>query len=466
MTDLYQFTMMQGYFNGGGHKKTAVFDLFFRPVGAFNYAVAAGLESAVKYIQELKFSDDDINYLAGTGLFTPDFLDALREFRFTGDVRAVEEGTIVFPHEPLLTVEAPIWEAQLIESALLNIINHQSLIASKASRIAGTAAPAQVMEFGLRRAQGPDAGIFGARSAVIAGCSSTSNVLAAKMFGLTAAGTHSHSWVLSFPSELESFRAYAASYPDSCVLLVDTYDTLKSGVPNAITVFKELQESCRKPVGIRLDSGDLAYLSKTARKMLDAAGFPNAKIIASGDIDENTILHLKSQGAQIDIYGVGTKLITSDNMPALGGVYKLAAVEQGGALSPRMKISDNIEKTTNPGKKRLYRIYTPDGMATADLIALDGEKLKKPLTLTHPVERWKTMTLEDYTARDLHKQVFKKGKLVYKLPTLTEIIEYHERELKTFWDEYKRLVNPHIYKVDLSDGLYKLKQRILLGFRD
>ncbi|MDR3317936.1 MAG: nicotinate phosphoribosyltransferase, partial [Clostridiales bacterium] len=446
MTDLYQLTMMQGYFLHGEHEKLAVFDLFFRTNGEFNYVVAAGLETAVEYITRLKFTDSDIEYLASIGIFRKEFLAALKKFKFTGDVWAVEEGTLVFPSEPMLVIKAPIWQAQLIETALLNIINHQSLIASKASRIVNTAAPAAVLEFGLRRAQGPDAGIYGARSAVIAGCPSTSNVFTGKEFGTKISGTHSHSWVLSFPSEIDAFRAYAEIYPDNCLLLVDTYDALKHGVPNAITVFKELRALGHEPVGIRIDSGDLAYLSKAARKMLDDSGFTGAKICASNDIDENIILHLKAQGARIDIYGVGTRLITSDNMPALGGVYKMSAVEEDGKLVPKMKISDSVEKTTNPGQKGLYRIYDRNHKALADVITLFGEKLKKPLTLIHPTERWKTFTLEDYEARDLLVHVFHKGKLIYEQPALPEICGYHGKEMESFWDEYKRLITPHIYK--------------------
>ncbi|MCL2751318.1 MAG: nicotinate phosphoribosyltransferase [Firmicutes bacterium] len=461
LTDLYQLTMMQAYISSGVQDKTAVFDLFFRPGGQINYAVCAGLESVVDYINGLKFTDGDLAYLRGTGLFDGAFLDYLRAFKFTGDIDAVPEGGVVFPREPILIVKAPILEAQLIESALLNLINHQTLIATKASKIVLTAAPASIVEFGLRRAQGPDAGCYGARSAVIGGAEGTSNVMAARNYGLSPRGTHAHSFVQSFASEYEAFRAYARQYPGSCVLLVDTYDTLGSGVPNAIRVFDELQAAGHQPLAIRLDSGDLAYLSKKAREMLDGAGHGGVKIMASGDIDENVILHLKAQGARIDIYGIGTRLITSMDMPALGGVYKLAAIVENGAERPCVKVSDSPEKLTDPGEKRLYRIVGRDGFAIADLIALKGEEFASPLTITDPVMRWKSMTLTDFTLKPLLVPVFKGGKQVYKCPTLLEIARHACEELTGFWDEYKRIVNPHIYKVDLSDKLYELKMDLL-----
>ncbi|MCL2797210.1 MAG: nicotinate phosphoribosyltransferase [Firmicutes bacterium] len=463
MTDLYQLTMMNGYVQSGVAKNTAVFDLFFRPSAQINYAVAAGLAQAVEYIQNLKFAKDDIEYLFSLNLFDEKFIQYLQGFRFSGDIWSVEEGEIVFPGEPILIVRAPIAEAQLVETTLLNIVNHQTLIASKASRIATAAGKAKVIEFGLRRAQGPDAGIYGARAAVIGGCAGTSNVLSGKLFNLDVKGTHAHSWVMSFPSELEAFRAFAQSYPDNCLLLADTFDTLKSGVPNAITVFKELRQKGHKPVGIRLDSGDLAYLSKKARQMLDDAGFCDALIFASNDIDEFLIEQLKLQEAKIDVYGVGTRLITSQGMPSLGGVYKLAAVSGAdGKMRDVMKLSDATEKMTNPGFKDLFRIYEAEsGMSLADLITLRGETIPKPLVLTHPAERWKTTHLADYQIRPMLKQIFKNGKLVYKVPSLEASVEFSQKEKERFWTEYKRLVNPHIYKVDLSDGLYALKQELL-----
>ena len=363
-----------------------------------------------------------------------------------------------------MTVRAPLTEAQLVETALLNIVSHQTLIATKASRVTTAAGEGKVSEFGLRRAQGPDAGIYGSRASIIGGASSTSNVLAAKMFDIPVKGTHSHSWVLSYPSELDAFNAFADIYPDACLLLVDTYDTLNSGIPNAIKVFDRLKKEGHKPLGIRLDSGDLAYLSKRARKMLDDAGYPDALIFVSNDIDEELVTALNSQGAKIDVYGVGTKLITSDGMPSLGGVYKLAEIERDGKPIPRLKKSDSIEKITNPGFKTVYRIYEKEsGKAFADLIALRNEKIGKPLTLTHETERWKKTVLEDYNIKELLVKVIENGKPVYECPTLKESSDYRRNELGEFWDEYKRLINPHIYKVDLSDGLYELKQRMLLG---
>ncbi|MDR0426010.1 MAG: nicotinate phosphoribosyltransferase [Clostridiales bacterium] len=462
LTDYYQLTMMNGYLKSGRDRDIAVFDMFFRPKGQMTYAVSAGLEQAVDYIKNLRFSADDLGYLKGLGTFSAEFLAYLKDFSFSGDIYAVREGEIVFPGEPILIVRAPLIEAQLIETALLNIINHQTLIATKASRVVTATGGGRVTEFGLRRAQGPDAGIYGARASVIGGASSTSNVLAAQRFGIPPKGTHSHSWVLSFDTELQAFEAFADSYPDNCLLLVDTYDTLKSGVPHAIEVFKKLRSKGHKPFGIRLDSGDLAYLSKKARQMLDEAGFSEAKIFVSNEIDEELVDALNTQGARIDLYGVGTKLITSENMPSLGGVYKLSQIERDGKSIPRMKVSDSLEKMTNPGFKTFYRVYDKTNrMAFADLIALRGEKIGKPLTLTHETERWKRTVLEDYELEEKPVKIFDKGKLVYDCPPLDEISAYRAAQLGRFWDEYKRLKNPHIYKVDLSDGLYQLKQILL-----
>ncbi|MCI8459686.1 MAG: nicotinate phosphoribosyltransferase [Clostridia bacterium] len=463
MTDLYQLTMMNGYFIDGTYRNEAVFDVFFRANGQLNYAIAAGLEQAVDYIKKLSFGQEDLEYLRSLQIFSPDFIEYLRDFSFTGDIYSVEEGEVVFPGEPIMVVKAPLIEAQLIETTLLNIVSHQTLIATKASRIVMAAGDKAVVEFGLRRAQGPDAGIYGARASIIGGCKGTSNVLAGQMFQIDVKGTHSHSWVMSYPSELEAFEAFARMYPDNCLLLVDTFDTLKSGVPNAIKVFRRLRATGHKPVGIRLDSGDLAYLSKKARAMLDEAGFSDAIIFASNDIDENLIAQLRLQDAKIDVYGVGTKLITSHDMPSLGGVYKLAEIERDGVRYPRMKFSDTTEKITNPGFKTIYRIYEKgSGKAFADLIALrDEQPLTKPLTLTHAVDRWKQTTFADYDARCLHKQIFARGKCVYECPPLHDSVAFSAKELARFWDEYKRLSNPHIYKVDLSDALYALKLSLL-----
>lgn len=463
LTDFYQLTMMYGYYREGIADREAVFDMFFRPKGQINYAVAAGLEQVVDYIRGINFTDEDIRYLRSLNTFGEDFLQYLREFKFTGDLYAVREGEIVFPMEPIVIVKAPLIQAQFVETALLCMINHQTLIATKADRMTSAAGEGTVVEFGLRRAQGPDAGIYGARASMIGGAIGTSNVLAGKMFGIPVKGTHAHSWVMSFPDELTAFNAFADMYPDSCLLLVDTYDTLASGVPNAIKVFERLKKEGHKPLGIRLDSGDLAYLSKRARKMLDDAGFEDALIFAGNDIDENVISALNAQGARIDMYGIGTKLITSESMPSLGGVYKLAAIEQDGTLTPKLKKSDSIEKITNPGFKTLYRIYNKNsGKAFADVIALRGEKLPKPLVLTHETERWKQSVLKDYEARELMVQIIDKGECVYSFPSIEQNAAYRRAEKADFWEEYKRLESPHIHKVDLSEGLYKLKQKLLL----
>lgn len=462
LTDLYQLTMMYGYFKNGQKDKTAVFDVFYRGIGN-NYAVVCGLEQVIDYILNLNFADDEIDYLRSTKLFDEDFLSALKNFSFSGDLYCVPEGTVVFPYEPYLTIKAPLWQAQLVETAILCILNHQTLIATKTSKIIHNTDGA-VAEFGLRRAQGPDAGIYGARAAIIAGCASTSNVLAGQMFGVPISGTHSHSWVMSFPSEIDAFRAYAELYPDKCLLLVDTVDTLKSGVPNAITVFKELRQKGFEPLGIRLDSGDLAYLSIEARKLLDEAGFKNAKIFASGDIDEKILLSLKSQDAKIDSWGIGTKLITSEDCPSLGGVYKLAAIEENGELVPRMKYSDTAAKITNPALKKIVRFYDKkSGKAIADLIALKHESFDnlETLEIFNPEHTWMRKTLTDFYVEEPVVDIFKDGKLVYKSPTVKEIALHAKQCMDSLWEQYKRDVNPHIYKVDLSQELFDLKQSLL-----
>lgn len=463
LTDYYELTMMYGYFKKQMTKTQSVFDLFFRANNESNYCVAAGLEQAVQYIENLRFEKTQLDYLRSTGDFDEDFLNYLENFRFSGDIYALEEGTVVFPGEPLMIIKAPLIEAQLMESALLNIVNFQTLIATKASRVAYVAQPGKVSEFGLRRAQAPDAAVYGARAALIGGCSSTSNVLAAQMCDTFATGTHAHSWIMAFDSELEAFRAYAEIYPESCLLLVDTYDTL-NGVKNAITVFKEMRAKGLKPKGIRLDSGDLAYLSKKAREMLDEAGFEDAMIFASGDLDEYTIQSLKLQGARIDCYGVGTKLITSHSNPSLGGVYKICEVEERGVMTPKMKISDNPAKVTNPGEKRIYRLISKsNGKAIADVICLADEKIdeSKPYTLVHPEYRWKTKEVKNFRVKELYKKIYEKGELVYELPDLKTIQRRKAESLDEFWDEYKRLEKPHIYKVDLSEKLYGLKQKLI-----
>lgn len=467
LTDLYQMTMGQGYFNEGKHQQTAVFDVFFRPNKLITYSVAAGMEQALDYLENLQFGEEEIAYLRSLGIFNDGYLNYLQRMRFTGDVFSVREGEIVFPYEPIFTVRAPMAEAQLVETALLTFINHQTLIASKSAKICA-AAGGGVMEFGLRRAQGADAGIYGARAAMIGGCVGTSNVYAGKLFNVPVSGTMAHSWVMNFSSEEEAFRAYARSFPDSCLLLVDTYDTLRSGMPNAIKIFKELRAAGHKPVGIRIDSGDLAYLTKKARKMLDDAGFEDTIICASGDLDESSIRSLKEQGAKIDSWGVGTKLITSADLPALGGVYKLAAVYENGVEIPKIKLSDTTEKITNPAFKEVYRIYdNKTGKAIADYIVRADETVdeSKPLELFHPTETWKRMTVTDFTARKLRVKMMENGKRVYPVQPLKEIAAYFKNEYAKFWEEYTRLDMPHIYKVDLSLALYHLKKSMVEEYK-
>ncbi len=470
LTDLYELTMMQGYFKHKDKNETVIFDAFYRnnPCGS-GYSIAAGLEQVIEYIKKLHFSTEDIDYLKTLNIFDKDFLDYLRGFHFTGDIYAIPEGTVVFPREPLVKVIAPIMEAQLIETAILNIINHQSLIATKAARVCYAAKGDGIMEFGLRRAQGPDAGLYGARAAMIAGCVGTSNVLAGRLFNVPVKGTHAHSWIMSFPDEYTAFKTYADMYPQACILLVDTYDTLKSGVPNAIRVFTEMREA-GIPLsfyGIRLDSGDLAYLSKKARKMLDAAGFTDAVISASNDLDEYLIESLKAQGATITSWGVGTNLITAKDNPSFGGVYKLAAIKGAdGEFIPKIKLSENSEKVTNPGNKDIYRVYEKDThKIIADLICLADEVYdeSEDLLLFDPVEPWKKTKLKagTYTLRPLLQQIFDQGECCYTSPKVMEIREYCLKEQDTLWEESKRFVNPHKVYVDLSKKLYDTKIQLL-----
>ncbi len=469
LTDLYQLTMGYGFFKRGKHEQEVVFDLFFRRNKLITYSIAAGLEQAVEYLLGWRFDEEDIAYLRSLRLFDEEFLEYLQKMRFTGDVYAVREGEPVFPGEPILTVKAPLIQAQFAETALLNIINHETLIATKSSKICRASGGGIVMEFGLRRAQGPDAGIHGARAAIIGGCASTSNVLAGQKFHVPVSGTMAHSWVMGFESEYDAFRAYADVYPDNCLLLVDTYDTLHSGVPNAIKVFQELKAAGHKPKGIRLDSGDFAYLSKKARQMLDEAGFEEAIICVSGDLEERSMTSLMHQGAKIDCWGVGTKLITSEDLPALGGVYKLAAVvEKDGSMTPKIKLSDNTEKVTNPSFKRLYRLYDREsGMALADLITLREEEVEEgqPLTIFHPLETWKRRTVENFFVEELQHTIVKEGKLVYQFPTLMEVQAFSKERLTTFWEEYLRLDMPQVYKVDLSQKLLDLKGKMIAAIR-
>lgn len=474
LTDLYQLTMMQGYYENHVNNHEVVFDLFYRNNPSKNgYAICAGLEQVIEYIENLKFTEADIDYLDSLEIFNESFLEYLRGFKFTGDIDAIPEGTVVFPEEPLLRVKAPIFEAQFVETALLTIINHQSLIATKAARVIRSSENDTVLEFGLRRAQGPDAGIYGARAAIIGGCHATSNVLTGKMFNVPVAGTHAHSWVMSFESEIQAFRAYAKLFPEKCILLVDTYDTLKSGVPNAIKVFDEMKEQgmLDGSFGIRLDSGDLAYLSKKARKMLDEAGYEEAVISASCDLDEYLIADLKRQGAKITLWGVGTKLITSDDAPSFGGIYKLAAERKtDGEFKAKIKISDNPEKITNPGIKKIIRVYDKaTNKVKADMIALEHETfdVSKMLVLSDHKARWKKMRLapNSYKLRELLVPIFRNGEKVYTSPSVMDIRGYCKSELDTFWDEYKRIINPEILPVDLSDELYHLKQNMLEEYR-
>ncbi|GEN34609.1 nicotinate phosphoribosyltransferase [Aneurinibacillus danicus] len=463
-TDLYQINMMYAYYKKGMDRQRTVFDVFFRKAPCGNgYAVFAGLEQVLDYIENIRFTEEDIAYLRSVYPYEEGFLDMLRNFRFTGSISAMKEGTIVFPGEPLIRIEAPVCEAQLIETTMLTIINHQTLIATKAARIVGAAKGDIVLEFGLRRAQGADAGYYGARAAYIGGVHATSNVMAGRDFGIPVRGTHAHSFVQLFEHELDAFTAYSEAFPDETVLLVDTYDTLGVGIPHAIKLGLAMKEKGKKLLGIRLDSGDLAYLSKEARRMLDDAGLEDVAIIASSDLDEHLIQDLKSQEAQITIWGVGTNLITSSDCPALGGVYKLAAVEKDGEWLPRLKISENPTKITNPGYKQVVRFYD---LATdrplADLIALEDEEIPRDkITLFHPLFPHKRKTICNYRIESLLHPMIERGQRCYKTPSLDDIREYSRKDLARFSPEIKRLTNPHEYHVDLSQKLWDLKQRLI-----
>lgn len=469
LTDLYEMTMMQGYFKSN-QNRTVIFDAFYRTNPSDGgYAICAGVEQVIDYIENLHFDADDIAYLRGLQIFDEDFLAYLSDFHFSGDIYAIAEGSVIFPREPLIKVVAPIMEAQLVETAILNIMNHQCLIATKAARVCYAADGDGVMEFGLRRAQGPDSGTYGARAAMIGGCAGTSNVLAGQMFDVPVLGTHAHSWIMSFPDEYTAFREYARLYPNACTLLVDTYDTLKSGIPNAIRVFTEMRDAGipLTSYGIRMDSGDLAYLSKQARTMLDEAGFPDAVIAASNDLDEYLIQSLKNQGATITSWGVGTNLITSKDCPAFGGVYKLAAIEgDDGHFIPKIKLSENTEKVTNPGNKTVYRIYDNEtGKIKADLICLVGETFDETqdMLLFDPNEPWKKTTLpgRSYHMKELLIKVVENGRRCYTSPSVMEIRTICTREKDTLWDENKRFINPAEIHVDLSQRLYDMKQKLL-----
>lgn len=465
LMDFYELTMSNGYLKNGLGDKTVYFDMFFRRVPENGgYAVFAGLEQVIDYIEKLEFSAADIDFLRGKGIFCEEFLEYLKNFEFSCDVWAVPEGTPVFPNEPLVTVRGSAIQAQLIETMLLLTLNHQSLIATKASRIVRAAQGRPVMEFGSRRAQGADGAVYGARAAYIAGCTGTACAISDREFGVPALGTMAHSWVQLFSTELEAFRAYARSYPDNCVLLADTYNVLRSGVPNAITVFKELKEKGFRTGGIRIDSGDIAYLSKKARKMLDEADLEYVKIVASNSLDEYLIRDLIVQGAKIDSFGVGERLVTSKAEPVFGGVYKLVAIEENSRILPKIKLSENTAKITNPGFKKPVRLFCKNtGMALADVILLADETIdeSKPYEIFDPEYTYKKKLLTDFSAEELQKPVFEKGKCVYKKPSTEKIKEYCASELAKIWDEVKRFENPHKYYVDLSPRLWDMKQGLL-----
>ncbi|MBQ4574701.1 MAG: nicotinate phosphoribosyltransferase [Clostridia bacterium] len=465
--DFYELTMANGYFRNGFCNRITYFDVFFRRVpDSGGYAICAGLEQIIEYIENLKFDEEDIDFLRTKGVFTEDFLEYLRTFRFTGDIYAIPEGVPVFPGEPLLTVRAPAIEAQFIETFLLLTLNHQSLIATKANRIVRAADGRPVSEFGSRRAQGVEGAILGARASYIAGCAGSACTIADERYDVPASGTMAHSWVQMFDNEYEAFRTYCEFYPENSTLLVDTYNVLKSGVPNAIRAFKEvlLPRGIRK-CAIRLDSGDIAYLSRKARAMLDEAGLDFCKIIASNSLDEYIIRDLLQQGACIDAFGVGERLITSKSSPVFGGVYKLAAVEdENGMITPKIKISENPSKITTPHFKKIYRLYENDsGKAIADLLCVHDELIddSKPLTIFDPDYTWKRKTLTDFTAKELQVPIFKNGKLVYKLPSTEEIRNFCREQIDLQWDEVKRFDNPHTYYVDLSQKLWDIKHDLL-----
>ncbi len=465
LTDFYEITMANGYFENGMGNITSYFDLFFRNVpddGGF--AIMAGLEQAIDYLNNLCFSDDDIDYFRSKKMFSEKFLEYLRNFKFECDVWAVPEGTPVFPNEPLITVRGPAIQAQFVETMLLICINHQSLIATKSNRIVRAADGRPVMEFGSRRAQGFDGAVYGARAAYIGGCCGTACTISDKELGTPALGTMAHSWVQMFDSELDAFRAYAECYPDATVLLVDTYNVLKSGIPNAITVFKEMRAKGHEPSGVRIDSGDITYLSKHSRKMLDEEGFPNVKIVASNSLDEYIIRDILLQGAKVDSFGVGERLITSKSQPVFGGVYKLVAIEKNNKIIPKIKLSENVSKITTPDFKEIWRLYdNVTGKAIADVLTCADEIIDdtKPYEIFDPEYTFKHKVLTNFGAVKLRKQIFDKGKCVYTSPSVNEIKEYCTEQLNTLWDEVKRFEYPHKYYVDLSKKLWDIKDKLL-----
>lgn len=464
--DLYELTMSNGIFDSEMRDETVYFDMFFRRVpDDGGYAVMAGIEQLIEYMNNLEFDESDIAYLKGLKLFSEDFIEYLRTFKFTCDVWAMPEGTVIFPHEPIVTVRGSAMQAMMLETMLLLTINHQSLIATKANRIVRAAAGRPVMEFGARRAHGYGAAYYGARAAVIGGCTGTSCILTAKDFGVPASGTMAHSWVQLFDDEYTAFKTYAEKYPDSCMVLVDTYNVLKSGIPNAIKVFDEvLKPLGKRPLGIRIDSGDITYLTKKARKMLDDAGYPDAKICISNSLDEYLIRDMIFQGAKVDSYGVGERLITASSEAVFGGVYKLAAVEKNGKIIPKIKISENPAKITLPGVKIPWRLYDREtGKAIADVITLGNEKISsdEPYEIFDPEHTWKRKVVTDFVAKKLQVKIFEKGKQVYKSPAVKEIAKYRAEQVDSLWDEVTRFENPHTYYVDLSEELWSLRDELL-----
>lgn len=471
LMDFYEITMANGYLKNGMQNETAYFDLFFRRVpdnGGF--AIMAGLQQIIEYIEELEFTETDIEYLRSKNMFSDEFIDYLANFKFECDIWAIPEGTPIFPNEPVITVKGPLVQAQFIETMLLLIVNHQCLIATKANRIVRAAEGRAVMEFGSRRAQGVSGAIYGSRAAYIGGVNGTACTISDKLFGVPALGTMAHSWVQSFDNEYEAFKAYAMEYPDSCTLLIDTYNVLTSGVPNAIKVFDEvLKPMGKRPKGVRIDSGDITYLSKKTRKMLDDAGYDDVGIVISNSLDEHIIRDILKQGACVNSFGVGERLITSKSEPVFGGVYKLVAMERNGDIIPKIKVSENVAKITNPCFKKVYRLFANDtGKAIADVITLAEEQIddSKPYEIFDPEHTWKRKKVCDFTAVELQVPIFEKGMCVYKSPDLQDIRKYCEQQLDTIWDEVKRFENPHKYYVDLSEKLWNIKYKLLSQFRD
>lgn len=466
LSDFYEFTMANGYFNNGMKDTVAIFDAFYRnnPDGG-GYSIFAGLDDIIDYVKNLSFSASDIEYLRKEGNFSEDFLEYLKDFKFTGDIWAYPEGSVIFPNEPIVTVKAPIIECSILETYLLLSMNFNSLIATKTSRIVKAAGNRLVMEFGARRAQGADASLTGARAAYIAGAPVTSNTLSAKTYGFKPAGTMAHSWIQAFDSEYEAFKTYALAYPENCILLIDTYDTINSGLPNAMRIFKEILEPRGLSGGVRIDSGDLAYLSKEIRKILDENGFKDAKIVASNSLDEFKIISLLNQGAEIDSFGIGERLITSKSDPVFGGVYKLVGIYDDDQLISKIKVSENVEKITTPGFKNVYRLYDKKtGKAEADYITLRDEEMddSNPLVIFDPLFTWKMKKMDNYKARLMQEKIFENGKLIYEEPSLDEIAKYCKNELDSMWEEVKRFDTPHNYYVDLSQKLWNLKQNLIL----